>query len=176
MKLILLILLFPFVCYAQDSTRYEFKDSAWYQITVTQNSYQKEVKETYYTKYDSLMASSLSNQIYDLSKQYHAWKIQKEKEEKFYLSNIKTFENLYKQITKSKPDLDSISNAKQIIGTWMLNDKIVKITKQLKIEEQSINFLSESVFWINLNSKREYFFKKGKHWISDNYKLIQVLK
>lgn len=176
MRLILLILLFPFLSYAQDSISYHFKDSAWYQITITQTDNSKETKETYYTKYDTLMASSLLNQIRDVANQYYNWKLLKEKEERSYLSKIKTFEDLYKQITNHKPDLDSLSNAKQIIGTWMLNDKIVKITKQLKIEDKPINFVSEIVFWIVLNNKKEYFFRKRKHWISENYKLIQVLK
>ena len=76
----------------------------------------------------------------------------------------------YRLLYNKRPDLDSLSNAKQLIGTWLLDGVEISITKQLKLLTASINFVSENVFWVT-NSGREYFFKRGKNWISDKRKL-----
>ncbi len=175
MKYLLLILL-PIFSYAQqDSTFYEKRDSVWFKLTyiteTTDLGIKKTLTEDPYTKVDSLIQKSLIREIQDISRQYNQWKSKAEETEKDYLLKLRQADRQYRTLYSTRPNLDSLSNAKQLIGTWLLDGVEISITKQLRLLTASINFVSEDVFWVN-NSGREYFFKRGKNWVSDKRKLV----
>lgn len=170
MKYLLLILL-PIFSYAQqDSTFYEKRDTQWYKITVRIEGQKKTTTEEPYTTVDGLIKSTLLNILVDAGRQYRAFRLQAEEQEKDYLLKLRQADKQYRTLYSTRPNLDSLSNAKQLIGTWLLDGVEISITKQLKLLTASINFVSEDVFWVT-NSGREYFFKRGKNWISDKRKL-----
>jgi len=170
MKYLLLILL-PIFSYAQqDSTFYEKRDTQWYKITVRTEGLSKTTTEQPYTTVDSLIKLTLLRDLLDAGRQYRAFKLQTEEQEKDHLLKLRQADRQYRLLYNKRPDLDSLSNAKQLIGTWLLDGVEISITKQLRLLTASINFVSENVFWVT-NSGREYFFKQGKNWISDKRKL-----
>ncbi len=170
MKWILLVLL-PIFSYAQqDSTFYEKRDTQWYKINVRIEGQKKTTTEEPYTTVDSLIKSTLLNTLIDASRQYRAFRLNTEEQEKDYLLKLRQADRLYRTLYGVRPNLDSLSNAKQLIGTWLLDGVEISITKQLRLLTASINFVSEDVFWVT-NNGREYFFKRGKSWISDKRKL-----
>jgi len=171
MKWILLVFL-PIFSYAQqDSTFYEKRDTQWYKVTVRIEGLKKTTTEEPYTKVDSLIKSTLLNSLVDASRQYREFRLRNEELEKDYLLKLRNADRQYRTLYNKRPDLDSISNAKQLIGTWLLDGVEISITKQLKLLTASINFVSEDVFWVT-NNGREYFFKRGRNWISDKRKLV----
>ena len=166
-------MLFPVFAYAQqDSTFYEKRDTQWYKVTIRVEGLKKTITEDPYTTVDSLIKSTLVNEIVDASRQYREFKLKAEEQEKDYLLRLRNADRQYRLLYGKRPDLDTLSNAKQLIGTWLLDGVEISITKQLKLLTASINFVSEDVFWVT-NSGREYFFKRGKNWISDKRKLIR---
>ncbi len=170
MKYLILILL-PIFSYAQqDSTFYEKRDTQWYKVTVRVEGLKKTTTEEPYTTVDSLIRSTLLNNLIDAGRQYREFRLSAEEQEKDYLLRLRNADRQYRTLYGKRPDLDSISNAKQLVGTWLLDGVEISITKQLKLNSASINFVSEDVFWIG-NGTREYFFKRGKNWISDKRKL-----
>ena len=170
MKYLLLILL-PIFSYAQqDSTFYEKRDTQWYKINVRIEGQKKTTTEEPYTTVDNLIKSTLLNTLVDAGRQYREFKLQAEEQEKDYLLKLRQADRQYRTLYSTRPKLDSLSNAKQLIGTWLLDGVEISITKQLKLLTASINFVSEDVFWVT-NSGREYFFKRGRNWISDKRKL-----
>ena len=170
MKYLLLILL-PIFSYAQqDSTFYEKRDTQWYKINVRIEGLKKTTTEEPYTTVDSLIKSTLLNTLVDAGRQYRAFRLQAEEQEKDYLFKLRQADRQYRTLYTTRPNLDSLSKAKQLIGTWLLDGVEISITKQLKLLTASINFVSEDVFWVT-NSGREYFFKRGKSWVSDKRKL-----
>lgn len=170
MKYLLFILL-PIFSYAQqDSTFYEKRDTQWYKINVRIEGQKKTTTEEPYTTVDSLIKNTLINELHDASKQYREFRLATEKREKDYLLRLRQADRQYRTLYTTRPNLDSLSNAKQLIGTWLLDGVEISITKQLKLLTASINFVSEDVFWVT-NSGREYFFKRGKSWVSDKRKL-----
>lgn len=161
MKYLLLVLL-PIFSYAQqDSVRYEKRDTQWYKITVVEQPF---------TTVDSLVSKTLVNDIWSIANGYYRFKLEIEEKEKAFLTQLRRLDRDYRALTGKRPNLDSLSNAKQLIGTWLLGGVEISITKQLKLLTASINFVSEDVFWVN-NNGREYFFKRGKNWVSDKRKL-----
>lgn len=161
MRLLFFILL-PIFSYAQkDSVRYEKRDSQWYKITVIEQEF---------TTVDSLVANTLRNDIWSTANRYHRFKIETEEKEKELMTQLKRLDRDYRALTNKRPNLDSLSNAKQLVGAWLLDGVEISITKQLRLLTASINFVSEDVFWVN-NNGREYFFKRGKNWVSDKRKL-----
>ena len=174
MKYLLLVLL-PIFSYAQqDSVVYEKRDSVWFKLTysteTTDLGTKKVLTEDPYTKVDSLVKLSLIRELQDRARQYNQWKTKAEDTEKDYLLKLRQADRQYRTLYTTRPNLDSLSNSKQLIGTWLLDGVEISITKQLKLLTASINFVSEDVFWVT-NSGREYFFKRGKNWISDKRKL-----
>ena len=174
MKYLLLVLL-PIFSYAQqDSVVYEKRDSVWFKLTysteTTDLGTKKVLTEDPYTKVDSLVKLSLIRELQDRARQYNQWKTKAEETEKDYLLKLRQADRQYRTLYTTRPNLDSLSNSKQLIGTWLLDGVEISITKQLKLLTASINFVSEDVFWVT-NSGREYFFKRGKNWISDKRKL-----
>ena len=174
MKYLLLVLL-PIFSYAQqDSVVYEKRDSVWFKLTysteTTDLGTKKVLTEDPYTKVDSLVKLSLIRELQDRARQYNQWKTKAEDTEKDYLLKLRQADRQYRTLYTTRPNLDSLSNSKQLIGTWLLDGVEISITKQLKLLTASINFVSENVFWVT-NSGREYFFKRGKNWISDKRKL-----
>ena len=170
MRLLLLILLPVFSYAQQDSTFYEKRDTQWYKINVRIEGQKKTTTEEPYTTVDSLIKLTLLRDLLDAGRQYRAVKLQSEEQEQDHLLKLRQADRQYRLLYNKRPDLDSISNAKQLIGTWLLDGVEISITKQLKLLTASINFVSEDVFWVT-NSGREYFFKRGKNWISDKRKL-----
>ena len=170
MRLLLLILLPVFSYAQQDSTFYEKRDTQWYKVTVRIEGLKKTTTEEPYTTVDSLIKSTLLSALVDAGRQYRAFKLQAEEQEKDYLLKLRNADKQYRNLYSTRPNLDSLSNAKQLIGTWLLDGVEISITKQLKLLTASINFVSEDVFWVT-NSGREYFFKRGRNWISDKRKL-----
>lgn len=167
----LLFLLLPIFSYAQqDSTFYEKRDTMWYKVTVRTNGLSKTTTEQPYTTVDSLIKSTLLNTLIDAGRQYRAFKLSTEEQEKDYLLKLRQADKQYRTLYNTRPNLDSISNAKQLIGTWLLDGVEISITKQLRLLTASINFVSDDVFWVN-NNGREYFFRRGKNWVSDKRKL-----
>lgn len=170
MKYLLLVFL-PIFSYAQqDSTFYEKRDTQWYKITVRIDGLKKTTTEEPFTTIDSLIRRTLINELHDASKQYREFRLRSEEQEKDYLLRLRNADRQYRTLYNTRPNLDSISNTKQLIGTWLLDGVEISITKQLRLLTASINFVSENVFWVNNNGK-EYFFKRGKSWISDRRKL-----
>lgn len=170
MKYLILILL-PIFSYAQqDSTFYEKRDTQWYKITVRIDGLSKTTTEQPYTTVDSLIKLTLLRDLVDAGRQYREFKLQTEEREKDYLLKLRQADRQYRTLYSTRPNLDSLSNAKQLIGTWLLDGVEISITKQHRLLTASINFVSENVFWVT-NSGREYFFKRGKNWISDKRKL-----
>ncbi len=170
MKYLLLVLL-PIFSYAQqDSTFYEKRDTQWYKINVRIEGQKKTTTEEPYTTVDSLIKSTLLNNLVDAGRQYRAFRLQAEEQEKDYLSRLRQADKQYRTLYSTRPNLDSLSNAKQLVGIWLLDGVEISITKQLKLLTASINFVSEGVFWVT-NSGREYFFKRGRNWVSDKRKL-----
>ena len=172
MKYLLLILLPIFSHAQQDSTFYEKRDTQWYKINVRIEGLKKTTTEEPYTTVDSLIKSTLLSALVDAGRQYHAFKLQAEEQEKDYLLKLRNADKQYRNLYSTRPNLDSLSNAKQLIGTWLLDGVEISITKQLRLLTASINFVSENVFWVT-NSGREYFFKRGMNWISDKRKLTK---
>ena len=170
MRLLLLILLPVFSYAQQDSTFYEKRDTQWYKVTVRIEGLKKTTTEEPYTTVDSLIKSTLLSALVDAGRQYREFKLQSEEQEKDYLLKLRHADRQYRTLYSTRPNLDSLSNAKQLIGTWLLDGVEISITKQLKLLTASINFVSEDVFWVT-NSGREYFFKRGRNWISDKRKL-----
>lgn len=170
MKYLLLILL-PIFSYAQqDSVVYEKRDTQWYKIIVRIEGQKKTTIEEPYTSVDSLIKNTLIRELQDYSRQYRAFKLSTEKQEKDYLLKLRQADKQYRTLYNTRPNLDSLSNSKQLIGTWLLDGVEISITKQLRLLTASINFVSEDVFWVT-NNGREYFFKRGKNWVSDKRKL-----
>jgi len=170
MKYLLLVLL-PIFSYAQqDSIVYEKRDTQWYKITVRIEGLKKTTVEEPYTTVDSLIKSTLLNNLVDAGRQYRAFKLATEEQEKDYLLKLRQADRQYRTLYTTRPNLDSLSNAKQLVGTWLLNGVEISITKQLRLLTASINFVSEDVFWVT-NNGREYFFKRGRSWVSDKRKL-----
>lgn len=168
---LLIFMLFPVFTYAQqDSTFYEKRDTQWYKINVRIEGLKKTTTEEPYTTIDSLIKRTLINELHDASKQYREFRLRSEESEKDYLLRLRNADRQYRTLYNKRPDLDSLSNAKQLIGTWLLDGLEISITKQLKLLSASINFVSEDVFWVT-NNGREYFFKRNKNWISDKRKL-----
>jgi hypothetical protein len=167
----LLFLLLPIFSYAQqDSVVYEKRDTQWYKITVRIEGQKKTTIEEPYTTVDSLIKSTLLNNLIDAGRQYSAFKLSTEEQEKDYLLKLRQADKQYRSLYTTRPNLDSLSNAKQLVGTWLLDGVEISITKQLRLLTASINFVSEDVFWVT-NNGREYFFKRGKNWVSDKRKL-----
>lgn len=161
MKWIFLVFL-PIFSYAQqDSISYEKRDTQWYKVTVRIEGLKKTTTEEPYTTVDSLIKNTLINELHDASKQYREFRIKSEEQEKDYLLRLRHADRQYRTLYNKRPDLDSISNAKQLIGTWLLDGVEISITKQLRLLTASINFVSEDVFWVT-NNGREYFFRRGK--------------
>jgi len=170
MKYLLLVLL-PIFSYAQqDSTFYEKRDTQWYRINVRIEGQKKTTTEEPYTTIDSLIKHTLVTELHDAGQQYREFRLRSEEQERDYLLRLRNADRQYRTLYGKRPDLDSLSNSKQLIGTWLLDGVEISITKQLKLLTASINFVSEDVFWVT-NSGREYFFKRGKNWISDKRKL-----
>jgi len=178
----LMLLLLPVLSFAQpgttsqDSTTYQKVEGVWYKNTYVQQGTRKIVITDEYTTIDSLVFNTLKNEVNEAAHQYQIWKEKVMEEEKSYLLRIRQAEKVYKELTGKRVDLDTTSNAKQLIGTWLYDGEELTITKQLKIKTLTVNFVSEKVFWMNIDGKREYFFKKGNDWISEKHKLIQVKK
>lgn len=117
MKYLLLVLL-PIFSYAQqDSTFYEKRDSQWYRINVRIEGQKKTTTEEPYTTIDSLIKSTLLNALVDAGKQYRAFRLQAEEQEKDYLLRLRNADRQYRTLYGTRPNLDSFSNAKQLIGT-----------------------------------------------------------
>ena len=170
MKYLLLVLL-PIFSYAQqDSVVYEKRDTQWYKITVRIEGLKKTTVEEPYTTVDSLIKNTLLNTLIDAGRQYRAFKLSTEEQEKDYLLKLRQADKQYRTLYNTRPNLDSLNNAKQLVGTWLLDGVEISITKQLRLLTASINFVSEDVFWVT-NNGREYFFKRGKNWVSDKRKL-----
>lgn len=170
MKYLLLVFL-PIFSYAQqDSTFYEKRDTQWYKINVRIEGLKKTTTEEPFTTIDSLIRRILINELHDASKQYREFRLRSEEQEKDYLLRLRNADRQYRTLYNTRPNLDSLSNAKQLIGTWLLDGVEISITKQLRLLTASINFVSEDVFWVN-NNGREYFFRRGKNWVSDKRKL-----
>lgn len=177
----LIFFLFPIFSYAQqDSVVYEKVGKVWFKVTYSTEQRplapRTSVVKDPYTEEDTLIQAILLRDILNKGRQYADWKERKDEEEKGYLLAIRQAEKQYMKLYGKKPDLDSLSQSKDLIGTWLLNNKEISITKQLKLEGQDVNFVSETTFWVILNGKREYFFKRKDSWVSDNYKLIPVKK
>lgn len=178
----LMLLFLPVLSFAQprtisqDSITYEKIAGVWYKINHVQQGTRKVVVTDEYTTIDSLVFNTLKNEVNEAAYQYQLWKEKVMEEEKSYLLRIRQAEKVYKDLTGKRVDLDTISNAKQLIGTWLYDGEELTITKQLKIKTLTVNFVSEKVFWINIDDQREYFFKKGNDWISEKHKLVQVKK
>jgi len=171
-----LLLFLPIFSYAQqDSTFFEKRDSQWFKVNVRIEGLKKTTTEEPYTTVDSLIKSTLLNVLVDAGRQYHAFRISTEGQEKDFLLRLRNADRQYRTLYGKRPDLDSLSNAKQLIGTWLLDGVEISITKQLRLLTASINFVSENVFWVT-NSGREYFFKQGNDWISDKRKLTSIKK
>lgn len=168
-----LFFLLPIFSYAQqDSTFYEKRDTQWYRVNVRIEGLKKTTTEEPYTTIDSLIKNTLINALVDAGRQYREFKLRTEEQEQDYLLRLRNADKQYRTLYGTRPDLDSISNAKRLIGKWLLDDVEISITKQLKLSGSNINFVSENVFWI-MNNGREYFFKRGENWISDKRKLIR---
>jgi len=171
-----LLLFLPIFSYAQqDSTFFEKRDSQWFKVNVRIEGLKKTTTEEPYTTVDSLIKSTLLNVLIDAGRQYRAFKLNTEEQEKDFLLRLRNADRQYRTLYGKRPDLDSLSNAKQLIGTWLLDGVEISITKQLRLLTASINFVSENVFWVT-NSGREYFFKRGNDWISDKRKLTSIKK
>ena len=167
-----LLLFLPIFSYAQqDSTFFEKRDSQWFKVNVRIEGLKKTTTEEPYTTVDSLIKSTLLNVLADAGRQYRAFKLNTEEQEKDFLLRLRNADRQYRTLYGKRPDLDSLSNAKQLIGTWLLDGVEISITKQLRLLTASINFVSEDVFWVINSGNREYFFKRGKNWISDKRKL-----
>lgn len=167
-----LLLFLPIFSYAQqDSTFFEKRDSQWFKVNVRIEGLKKTTTEEPYTTVDGLIKSTLLNVLIDAGRQYRAFKLNTEEQEKDFLLRLRNADRQYRTLYGKRPDLDSLSNAKQLIGTWLLDGVEISITKQLRLLTASINFVSEDVFWIINSGNREYFFKRGKNWISDKRKL-----
>ena len=168
----ILFLLLPIFSYAQqDSVVYEKRDTQWYKITVRIEGQKKTTIEEPYTTVDSLIKNTLLNTLIDAGRQYRAFKLSTEEQEKDYLLKLRQADKQYRTLYTTRPNLDSLSNAKQLVGTWSLDGVEISITKQLRLLTASINFVSEDVFWVTNSGNREYFFKRGKNWVSDKRKL-----
>lgn len=167
-----ILLFLPIFSYAQqDSVVYEKRDTQWYKITVRIEGQKKTTTEEPYTTVDSLIKNTLLNTLIDAGRQYRSFKFSTEEQEKDYLLKLRQADKQYRTLYNTRPNLDSLSNAKQLVGTWLLDGVEISITKQLRLLTASINFVSEDVFWVT-NNGREYFFKRGKSWISDKRKLV----
>ena len=168
----LLFLLLPIFSYAQqDSVVYEKRDTQWYKVTVRIEGQKKITIEEPYTSVDSLIKNTLINNLVDFGRQYHAFKLSTEEQEKDYLLKLRQADRQYRAFYNERPALDSLSNASQLFGTWLLNGVEIRITRQLRLLTASINFVCENLFWVNNNGQREYFFKRGKSWVSNTRKL-----
>jgi hypothetical protein len=178
MKYLIFILL-PILSYTQprvsgqDSIVYEKRDSVWYKVTYTEEGTRKARIEDEYTTVDSLIGKTLKEEIRQAALQYNDFKKRMEEQEKSYLLRLRQADRQYRALYSKRPDLDTLSNAKQLVGNWLLDGVEINITKQLKLLTANINFVSQDVFWVN---GREYFFKRGDDWISDKRKLIKVNK
>lgn len=173
MRLLLFILL-PIFSYAQqDSISYEKRDTQWYKITIRIEGLKKTTTEEPYTTVDSLIKNTLLNGLIETSRQYRNFKLSIEEQEKDYILKLRHADRQYRALYSTRPNLDSLSNAKQLIGTWLLDGVEISITKQLRLLSASINFVSEDVFWVTNNGNREYFFKRNHNWISDKRKLVK---
>jgi len=173
MKYLILCLL-PIFSYAQqDSISYEKRDTQWFKITIRIDGQRKTTTEEPFTTVDSLIKSTLLNGILETSRQYNDFKKGIEQSEKDYLLKLRHADRQYRALYGTRPNLDSLCNAKQLIGTWLLDGVEISITKQLRLLSANINFVSEDVFWVTNNGNREYFFKRNHNWISDKRKLIR---
>jgi hypothetical protein len=172
----LLFIFFPVCAFSQvDSMTYEKRDTQWYKITIKNNGIQKTTIEEKYTTNPLVVKQELINELSRIAVQFNELRLKTEEQEKYYLNRLKSTDKVYREIYGKRPETDSIYNANQMIGAWMLNDVEISITKQLKLGGSVINFVSENLFWI-ANNGREYFFKRGDNWISDKSKLIRVKK
>lgn len=181
-NLLYLFLLLPIFLAAQptrsqqDSVVYQKIAGLWYKTTYVKQGTRKVIITDEYTDKDTLVYNALKNDVTEAAYQYQLWKEKTEQEEEGYLLRIRQAEKVYKELTGKRVDVDTFSNAKQLLGTWLYDGEQVVITKQLKIKTFAVNFVSEKVFWMNIGDKKEFFFKKENDWYSDNHRLIQVKK
>lgn len=187
--LIFIILLFPFFSFGQqDSIVYkqEYVKSAdkqdstlyWVKYTYSKESTKGNTKYELYTTADSIgtitLEKSIKNIIIDDSRQYNKAKADWEELEKNYQIKISQGIKQYRDIFKTKPALDSLSNTSALLGTWMFNNEMIIITKALKIKTNLIDFISDQQFTVVIADNKETFFLRENMWVSENYKLKKV--
>lgn len=174
MKYLLLFLPIFSFAQSQDSIVYEKVDTMWYKVTYSKEGLNSNTSRQAFTTIDSLIKKVLVSEVIDAGRQYSQFKERVEKEETQYLIRLRQAERQYKLLYTKRIDVDTIVNAKKIIGTWLYNGVEITINKNLKIGTANINFVSENLFFIS--DPREYFFKKEGGWYSDKSKLIPVKK
>lgn len=176
-KIIFFTLILPcFLAAQQDSLVFEKVGALWYKTNYHFDGPNSQITKVLYTSSDSLVEKTLKDNINQASDEYWRWKLLQEEQEKNYLVRIRQAERQYRDFYGKKPDLDTISNAKSIIGNWTLNGQAVVINQQLKLDGANINFVSVNQFYVVWDGKRVYFFKKGDDWIADGYKLVKGKK
>lgn len=178
--LIYTILLFIFPAYVfcqdQDSVVYIKKLNDWYKVTHTVNEEIRKVStsEVYFTNSDSLIKSNITEDIrlaalklWDIEKTYKA-------ERKAVIIKITTGERQYTELFTGRPDLDGLSNAKQLLGNWTLGGTPYTITNSLSIGSSKIRMLCDKVFAVRINSVRHYFVKiSNNKWVNQTLELIR---
>jgi len=174
-KMKYLFLFLPIFSFAQvDSIVYEKVDTMWYKVTYSKDGLNSDISRKAVTTIDSLIKNILTNEVVDAGRQYTEFKNRVEKEETRYLLRLRQAEHQYRLLYNKRIDLDTIVNAKKIIGTWLYNGVEITINKTLKIGAANINFVSEDLFFIG--TPREYFFRKEGGWYSDKSKLVKKVK
>lgn len=184
-----LFFLLPIFSYAQQDSvvfKQEYVKSAdkqdstlcWLKYTFYKEATKGDIRYEVYTTADSLgtatLEKSIKSIIIDDSRQYNKAKAEWEETERNYQRKIRQGIKQYRDIFKVKPALDSLSNTSALLGTWMLNNEMIIITKALKIKTNSIDFISDQQFIVVIAGNKETFFLRDNIWVSENYKLKKV--
>ncbi len=184
-----LFFLLPIFSYAQQDSvvfKQEYVKSAdkqdstlcWLKYTFYKTATRGDIRYEVYTTADSLgtatLEKSIKSIIIDDSRQYNKAKAEWEETERNYQRKIRQGIKQYRDIFKVKPALDSLSNTSALLGTWMLNNEMIIITKALKIKTNSIDFISDQQFIVVIAGNKETFFLRDNIWVSENYKLKKV--
>lgn len=174
-----IFLLLPIFIFAQprgfnvgiDSISYTKVGGAW----VKKEHRASEIPQVYTTE-DSLVKKALVNEQLELSRQLREGYLNWRNFERSYIARLRQNRNEYKKHFEGNINVDSLVNSKELIGSWLLNNEAITITKTLKIKTNSINFISDVQFEVILDGKKKTFFKLEDNWITDDelYKLVKV--
>ena len=175
--IIIIVGLFPLFSFAQrgsnkiDSISYTKVNGNW-----IKREYRSEDTPEVFTTIDSLVAKTLVNTQLELSRQLREGYINWREFEKSYRTRIVQNRREYKKNFSGNINVDSLVNAQQLIGNWLLNEEPITITKTFRIKTNKIDFISDLHFEVIIAGTKKTFFKLENNWESDDqmYKLIEV--